>query len=94
MLFSILRIIIVILIVIRLVLKIKLKNILLILLILFFYDKEIKGYTFSELSDNTKIKVIALALKIDSKIEEYIPGYKKKVYLVTEIKYILMLKID
>ena len=44
-----------------------------------FYDKEIKGYTFSELSDNTKIKVIALALKIDSKIEEYIPGYKKSI---------------
>ena len=44
-----------------------------------FYDKEIRGYTFSELSDNTKIKVIALALKIDSKIEEYIPGYKKSI---------------
>lgn len=44
-----------------------------------FYDKEINGYTFSELSDNAKIKVIALALKIDSKIEEYIPGYKKSI---------------
>lgn len=44
-----------------------------------FYDKEIKGYTFSELSDNAKIKVIALALKIDSKIEEYIPGYKNSI---------------
>lgn len=44
-----------------------------------FYDKEIKGYTFSELSDNAKIKVIALALRIDSKIEEYIPGYKKSI---------------
>lgn len=44
-----------------------------------FYDKEINGYTFSELSDNAKIKVIALALKIDSKIEEYIPGYKNSI---------------
>lgn len=44
-----------------------------------FYDKEIKGYTFSELSDNAKIKVIAFALKIDSKIEEHIPGYKKSI---------------
>lgn len=44
-----------------------------------FYDKEIKGYTFSELSDNAKIKVIALALKIDSKIEEYVPGYKNSI---------------
>ena len=44
-----------------------------------FYDKEIKGYTFNELSDNAKIKVIAFALKIDSKIEEHIPGYKKSI---------------
>lgn len=41
-----------------------------------FYGGEIKGYTFSDLSTNTKLKIISVALKIDSKIEEHIPGYK------------------
>jgi len=44
-----------------------------------FYDKEIKGYTFSELSNITKIKIISVALKIDSKIEEYFPNYKENI---------------
>ena len=42
-----------------------------------FYDTEINGYTFSELSDSAKVYVISVALKIDSKIEEYIPNYKE-----------------
>lgn len=44
-----------------------------------FYDKEIKGYTFKEISDNTKIKIIAIALKFDNKINEYFPGYKESI---------------
>ena len=44
-----------------------------------FYDKEINGYTFSELSGTAKVKVISIALKIDNKIEEYIPGYKETI---------------
>ena len=44
-----------------------------------FYDSEIKGYTFSELSGTAKVKIIGMALKIDSKIEEYIPGYKESI---------------
>ena len=44
-----------------------------------FYDKEIKGYTFSELTDSAKLKIISIALKIDSKIEEYIPNYKESI---------------
>lgn len=44
-----------------------------------FYDEEIKGYTFDELSDIAKIKIISFALKIDNKIEEYIPGYKETI---------------
>lgn len=42
-----------------------------------FYDGEIKGYSFDKLSDSAKIKIIAIALKIDNKIEEYIPNYKE-----------------
>lgn len=41
-----------------------------------FYDKEIKGYKFSDLTTSAKIKIISMAIKIDSKIEEKIPNYK------------------
>ena len=41
-----------------------------------FYDKEIKGYTFKELTSTAKLKIIKLALTIDSKIDEYFPNYK------------------
>ncbi len=42
-----------------------------------FYDKEIKGYTFQELTTSAKLKVIKLALSIDHKIDEYFPDYKE-----------------
>lgn len=48
-----------------------------------FYDGEIKGYTFSELTGAAKAKIIAIALKIDSKIEDYIPGYKESISSTT-----------
>ncbi len=41
-----------------------------------FYGTEIKGYTFNELTNTGKLKVISAALKIDSYIEEKSPGYK------------------
>ncbi len=41
-----------------------------------FYDKEIKGYTFKELTTKAKLKVIEIALSIDNKIDEYFPDYK------------------
>ena len=44
-----------------------------------FYDKMVGGYTFNELSGSAKAKVIAIALKIDSKIEEYVPNYKESI---------------
>lgn len=44
-----------------------------------FYDKKIKGYTFNELGNMAKIEIISVALKIDSKIEEYVPGYKESI---------------
>ena len=42
-----------------------------------FYDGEIKGYKFDELSNNAKAKVIYYALKIDSKINDLWPNYKE-----------------
>lgn len=44
-----------------------------------FYDGKIKGHTFNDLSSTAKLKIISIALKIDNKIEEYIPGYKKTI---------------
>lgn len=42
-----------------------------------FYGKEIKGYTFSGLTNTAKLKIIKLALTIDHKIDEYFPDYKE-----------------
>lgn len=42
-----------------------------------FYDKEIKGYTFNELTTSAKLKIIKIALSIDNKIDEYFPDYKE-----------------
>lgn len=44
-----------------------------------FYGKEVKGYTFKELTNSAKLKVISLALKADNKIDQYFPNYKDKV---------------
>ena len=41
-----------------------------------FYEKEIKGYTFNELTNTAKIQIVKIALTIDHKIEEYFPNYK------------------
>ena len=44
-----------------------------------FYDTEIKGYKFNDLTNSAKIEIISACLKIDSKIEEYIPNYKETI---------------
>ena len=44
-----------------------------------FYDGEIKGYKFKELTDKGKAKVIYYALKIDGKIDDKWPGYKETI---------------
>lgn len=59
--------------------KEKLKNGFTTIVDFIFYDKEIKGYTFDELTTTAKLKVITFALKIDNKIEEYIPDYKNSI---------------
>ena len=43
----------------------------------FFYDGEISGYKFSELTDETKIKIMELAFQIDTKITDKFPNYKE-----------------
>lgn len=44
-----------------------------------FYGGTIKGKTFDELSDSAKLKVLKLAFSIDSKIDQYFPGYKEEI---------------
>ena len=41
-----------------------------------FYDKEINGYKFKELTNSAKLKVISVALAMDNKIDKYFPNYK------------------
>lgn len=44
-----------------------------------FYDEEINGYTFDELTAEAKLKIMKIALSIDNKIDEYFPGYKETI---------------
>ena len=46
-----------------------------------FYGAEINGYTFDELTEEAKAKVIAIAIEIDAAIEEVRPGYKDEIKL-------------
>lgn len=59
--------------------KEKAKNTFVTIVDFIFYDKEIKGHTFKELSNSAKLQVIKVALSIDSKIEEYFPDYKETI---------------
>ena len=52
-----------------------------------FYDGEIKGKTFKELSDKAKLKVLQLSLSIDEKIDKHFPGYKEKISTTTKKVY-------
>lgn len=57
----------------------KLKNTFITLTDFIFYDGKIKGYTFSELKDNEKQKVLSLWEKLDKTIENKHPGYKDEI---------------
>lgn len=46
-----------------------------------FYGTEINGYTFDELTEEAKARVIAIAIEIDAAIEEVRPGYKDEIKL-------------
>lgn len=52
-----------------------------------FYNKPIKGKTFSDLKESAKLKVIQAALYLDSKIDKYFPGYKEKITTTTKDIY-------
>ena len=54
----------------------KIKNGFITIVDFLFYDKEIGGYRFSELTNKAKLQVIKIALSIDHKIDQYFPGYK------------------
>lgn len=54
----------------------KLKNAFITLTDFIFYDGTIKGYTFKELRDEQKQKIIDLWEKLDTKIESKYPNYK------------------
>lgn len=42
-----------------------------------FYEKELNGYTFEELTTSTKLKILSIALTIDNKIEQNFPEYQQ-----------------
>ncbi len=44
-----------------------------------FYNGKIKGYTLNDLSSSAKLKAMKIALAIDAKIENYLPGYKETI---------------
>ena len=44
-----------------------------------FYDSEINGVTFNELTDSGKQKVLEIAYSIDTKIENKFPNYKETI---------------
>ena len=44
-----------------------------------FYNGTIKGYRFNDLTSTAKLKVLAMALYFDNKIEKYFPGYKETI---------------
>ncbi len=49
-----------------------------------FYDGEIKGVTFNELTEAGKEKVLKIVNSIDQKIENKFPGYKEKISTKTK----------
>ena len=44
-----------------------------------FYDGEISGHTFDELSTSAKLEVLKAALWIDEKVDSAFPGYKETI---------------
>lgn len=52
-----------------------------------FYNGTIKGYKFSELTNSAKLKVISVALYLDSKIDKYFPDYKESITKTTKKIY-------
>lgn len=71
----------------------KLKEIFVSIIDFIFYDKEIKGYKFKELTNMAKLQVIDSALAIDKQIDTYFPDYKETIKdKYTSVKGTLALK--
>lgn len=64
--------------------KSKLKGVFITLVDFVFYDGQIKGVTFNELTDAGKTKVLNLIKTIDEKIENYFPNYKENISTKTK----------
>ncbi len=52
-----------------------------------FYSGNINGYTLNDLSSKAKLQVLKIALSIDNKIENYLPGYKETITSTTGKAY-------
>jgi len=59
--------------------KEKVKGVFISLVDFVFYNGEIKGITFDELTDKGKEKVLQLVNSLDTKIEKKFPGYKEDI---------------
>lgn len=46
-----------------------------------FYGTQIDGYTFNDLTEQTKLQLMTIAMRIDARLEEYKPGYKEDIKL-------------
>lgn len=63
--------------------KSKAKGVFITLVDFVFYDGEINGITFNELTESGKAKVLQLIHTIDEKIENHFPGYKETISVKT-----------
>lgn len=59
--------------------KAKAKGIFVSIVDFIFYDSEINGVTFDELTDSGKQKILEIAYSIDTKIENKFPNYKETI---------------
>lgn len=44
-----------------------------------FYEGRIKGYTFKDLSESARLKILSIALYLDKNIDTYFPSYKNSI---------------
>lgn len=71
----------------------KLKEIFVSIIDFIFYDKEIKGYKFKDLTNEAKLQIIDTALFMDKQIDTYFPDYKETIKdKYTSVKGTLALK--
>lgn len=66
----------------------KIKNTFILLTDFIFYDGEIKGKKFNDLTSSCKEKVLDIYSKIDSKIESRFPDYKNKIKSTSKKVYV------